>query len=162
MLLPPSRAKATSCNPRNMIPNPASLIKGKQELPEVDQLETISLETLNQYHCDNPDRRLVSLFGTVYDVTSSENSYGSDGAYKEYAGHDVTLALSMHKTQEEWLDRFVQMKQKWKDDAKGWADYFGAKYPVCGRLDKWDEEISEWPELTSEEIESLEKGCTIM
>jgi predicted heme/steroid binding protein len=104
MLLPPSRAKATSCNPRNMIPNPASLIKGKQELPEVDQLETISLETLNQYHCDNPDRRLVSLFGTVYDVTSSENSYGSDGAYKEYAGHDVTLALSMHKTQEEYVE----------------------------------------------------------
>ena len=86
-----------------MIPNPSKLAKqsDKDKLPEVEQLGTISLETLQKYHCQNPDRRLVSLFGTVYDVTSSESSYGPDGAYKEYAGHDVTLALSMHKTQEE-------------------------------------------------------------
>ena len=65
-----------------MMPNPSELAKGKakEELPKVEQLGTISLETLNQYHCKNPDRRLVSLFGTVYDVTSSLKSYGPDGA----------------------------------------------------------------------------------
>lgn len=54
------------------------------------------------------------------------------------------------------------MTEKWTKDAKGWAEYFDVKYPVCGRLDKWDEDTSQWPELTPEEIEAIEKGCTIM
>jgi len=54
------------------------------------------------------------------------------------------------------------MKEEWIKDAQGWKEYFEAKYPVCGRLDEWDEDTSKWPELTAEEIESLEKGCTIM
>jgi hypothetical protein len=45
-------------------------------------------------------------------------SYGPDGAYKEYAGHDATLALAKHKTDEEWLDRFVKMDEAWIKDAK--------------------------------------------
>jgi hypothetical protein len=65
------------------IPNPLSLLSGnKPELPKVDQLGTIDLKTLNQFHCDNPDRRIISLFGKLYDVTAAEQSYGSDGAYK--------------------------------------------------------------------------------
>jgi hypothetical protein len=65
------------------IPNPLSLLSGnKAELPKVDQLGTIDLKTLNQFHCDNPDRRIISLFGKLYDVTAAEQSYGSDGAYK--------------------------------------------------------------------------------
>lgn len=83
-----------------MIPNPATLLAGKVELPEVEQLGTITLEQLNEYHCENPDRRLLCMFGKVYDVTSSLKSYGPDGAYKEYAGHDVTLALAKSKTDE--------------------------------------------------------------
>ncbi|KAL7569893.1 hypothetical protein ACA910_008560 [Epithemia clementina (nom. ined.)] len=144
-----------------MIPDPATLIKGGAPLPEVEQMGTITLETLNQYHCLNPDRRLISLFGVVYDVTSSLKSYGPDGAYKEYAGHDITLALSKHKTDDKWLDRFVQMQEKWLKDAKGWSEYFAAKYPVFGKLDKWDEDQSTWPELTEEELKAFEK-CVIM
>ena len=144
------------------IPNPASLLSGKKEpLPEVEQMGTITLETLNKYHCQNPDRRMISLFGVVYDVTSSLKSYGPDGAYKEYAGHDITLALSKHKTDEKWLDKFVKMKEKWIEDAKGWAGYFEAKYPVCAKLDKWEEDPETWPELTAEELEAFEK-CVIM
>lgn len=145
-----------------MIPDPRSLFKGDTELPEVEQLGTISLEELHKYHCDNPDRRLICMFGTVYDVTSSLKSYGPDGAYKEYAGHDITLALAKQKTGDEWLDKFVKMQDKWIKDSKGWADYMAAKYPVCGRLDKWDENTDEWPELSPEELEAFEKGCIIM
>ena len=65
-----------------MFPNPKGLIKGKADLPEVEQLGTITLEELHKYDCNNPDRRLLSLFGTVFDVTSSEKSYGKDGACK--------------------------------------------------------------------------------
>jgi Cytochrome b5-like Heme/Steroid binding domain len=145
------------------IPAPSSLITGEQaELPVVEQLGTISLETLHLYHCDNPDRRLLSLFGTVYDVTSSEKSYGADGAYKEYAGHDITLALSMSKTDEKWLDRFVEMKEKWTKSARDWQAFFDQKYPVAGRLDVWDDNPGSWPALAEEETTELEKGCLIM
>lgn len=146
------------------IPNPASLATGdKIELPAVEHLGIISLDTLHLYHCDNPDRRLLSLFGTVYDVTSSVTSYGSDGAYKEYAGHDITLALSVSKTDEKWLDRFVTMEEKWVKSAKGWQEFFDMKYPVAAKLDKWGLEGPEsMPKLSDEEMEDIEKGCTIM
>lgn len=153
-----------------MIPNPASLIlsgdKNTNDLPKVviivEQLGTITFQELNQYHCNNPDRRLVSLYGTVFDCTSSLTSYGPDGAYKEYAGHDITLAISNHKTQEEWLDRFVKMDAKQHKAAKGWKEYFEAKYPVCATLDKDFENQESWPELNEEELEAFNKGCTIM
>jgi hypothetical protein len=145
-----------------MMPNPTSLLGGKAELPEVEQLGTITLETLNLYHCLNPDRRCLSLFGKVYDVTSGVTSYGPDGAYKEYAGHDFTLSIGAHVTGDKWLDRFVKLDNKMTKGAKQWEEYYDEKYPVCGRLDKWDEDYEKWPELTEEEAEALSKGCTIM
>jgi hypothetical protein len=42
---------------------------------------------------------------------------------KEYAGHDITLAIGLMKTEEMWLDRFVKMEEKWIKDAKGWVEY---------------------------------------
>lgn len=72
-----------------MLPNPINLIKGnKNELPEVEQMGTMTLDQLHQYDCNNPTRRLFSLFGDIYDVTSSEKGYGKNGAYKEYAGRE--------------------------------------------------------------------------
>ena len=66
-----------------MFPTPGSLAKGNaNEIPEVVQLGTITLEELNKYHCNNPDRRLLCLFGDVFDVTSSEKGYGQEGACK--------------------------------------------------------------------------------
>lgn len=144
------------------MPNPKTLIGEACALPEVEQMGTITLETLNQYHCDNPDRRMLSLNGIVYDVTSAINSYGPDGAYKEFAGHDITLAIATHKTDTKWLDKFIKMQQKWIDTAKGWEDYFNAKYPIAGRLKNWDVDPETWPELTTEELEDLLKGCSIM
>lgn len=66
-----------------MFPNPLNLVKGaKKEETEVEQLGTISLEELHKYHCNNEERRLLCLFGTIFDVTSSEKGYGKDGACK--------------------------------------------------------------------------------
>jgi hypothetical protein len=80
---------------------------------------------------------------------------------KEYAGHDITLAIGLMKTDAEWLDRFVQMEQKWKDDAQGWVEYMECKYPKCGKLDKWDEDPESWAELSDAEKEAISK-CIIM
>lgn len=146
-------------------PNPLQLLSGsgkKAELPNVEQLGTIDLPTLNQYHCNNPTRRLISVFGTLYDVTLAESSYGAEGSYKEYAGHDMTLAISKSKLDSKWLDRFVNMREEWVESAKGWAQYYDAKYPVAGKLDKWEEEMSTWDEMPADEVEEFEQGCTIM
>mmetsp|Transcript_21041 Transcript_21041/g.58533 ORF Transcript_21041/g.58533 Transcript_21041/m.58533 type:complete len:125 (-) Transcript_21041:830-1204(-) len=72
------------------IPNPLNLLKGTpEELPQVEQIGTVGLEELNEYHCNNEKRRMLSLFGTIYDVTSSEKSYGKSGACELHA---TTLA----------------------------------------------------------------------
>jgi hypothetical protein len=76
---------------------------------------------------------------------------------------DITLAISNHKTNSEWLDRFVQMTDKQHTAARGWVEYFEAKYPVCGKLNVWEQgDCETWPELTDEEKERFEKGCVIM
>ena len=92
---------------------------------------------------------------------------------KEYAGHDITLAIGLMKTDEQWLDRFCKMEEKWVKDAEGWVEYMESKYPVCGTLENWyDKETGEklekpyenhpdWKELTKEEKEALDK-CIIM
>ena len=69
--------------PITMFPNPSDLAKeAKKGEGSVEQLGTISVEELNKYHCNNEERRLLSLFGTIFDVTSSEKGYGKDGACK--------------------------------------------------------------------------------
>ena len=104
---------------------------------------------------------LRSLYRRVTRILHLTNSFLYAFVDKEYAGHDITLAISQMKTQEEWLDRFVKMEQKWTDDAKGWVEYMESKYPKCAKLDKWDEDPESWPELTDEEKEALNK-CVIM
>jgi hypothetical protein len=78
---------------------------------------------------------------TIYDVTSSIENYGPKGAYKEYAGHDITLALSMNKTDPKWMDKFVKMDKKWIRSAQGWSDFYATKYPaagpILGRSSRW-------------------------
>ena len=62
-------------------PNPADLAKDATKAEElVEHLGTITLEELNKYNCNNEERRLLSLFGIIFDVTSSEKGYGKDGA----------------------------------------------------------------------------------
>mmetsp|Transcript_21041 Transcript_21041/g.58534 ORF Transcript_21041/g.58534 Transcript_21041/m.58534 type:complete len:117 (-) Transcript_21041:218-568(-) len=99
------------------------------------------------------------LFLTVLPhITRSTHLQQQD---KEYAGHDITLAIGLMKTDDKWLDRFVKMEEKWTKDAEGWKDYMTSKYPTCGKLAKWDEDPETWPELTPEEKEELNK-CVIM
>lgn len=155
-----------------IMPAPDSLIMkdggdtaaAAEPLPQVDQLGTISLETLNEYHCDNKDRRCLALFGVVYDVTAAVNKYaGPDGAYKEFAGHDITLALGSGHMDPRWLDKFIKMKDNWKDGAEKWIDFYASKYPTCGMLQIYeDEDPNTWPEPTPEETEELDKQACII
>lgn len=146
-------------------PDPSSLMPAKRErkpLPKVDQMGTITLETLNSYDSSNPDRRLISLFGTVYDVTEAVKKYGPEGSYSEFAGHDFTLTLGAGQMGDKWLDKFIKMDDAWKEGAEKWVEYYDELYPKCGWLDKWDEDPNSWPEPTPEEREALNTQCTIL
>lgn len=146
------------------MPDPMSLMgDAKQEpLPEVEQMGTISLETLNVHDCNHKERRLLSLFGEVYDITAAVDKYGPDGAYCEFAGHDITLTIGAGQMGSKFLDKFIKFDDKWKEGAEKWVDYYAAKYPKCGRLDKWDEDTDTWPEPTPEEREALNTSCIIL
>jgi Cytochrome b5-like Heme/Steroid binding domain len=146
------------------MPDPSSLMgdSPKENLPEVEQLGTISLETLNSYNCHNTDRRLMCLFGVVYDVTSAPKKYGPDGSYAEFAGHDITLTLGAGQMGDKWLDKYVKYDSGWKEGAEKWVDYYASKYPKCGFLDKWSEDPDSWPEPTPEEREALNSKCIIL
>jgi hypothetical protein len=133
-----------------------------QELPTVDQLGTISLEQLHEYHCQNPKRRVLSIFGVLYDVTSAVDKYGPKGSYKEFAGHDVTLNLGASKMETQWMDRFIHMEQDWIELAKNWQDFYDEHYPKCGKLDKWDEDWINWPKMNPEEEMEFKQSCLIM
>ena len=117
------------------IPNPKDIAE-RHELPQVEQLGTISLQQLNSYTCDNPDKRVISLFNVLYDVTEAKDKYGEEGSYKDFAGHDITLALGSGKMNPKWLDRFVELTPKWEEGAQGWVDFYSGKYPVCGQLEE--------------------------
>jgi Cytochrome b5-like Heme/Steroid binding domain len=146
------------------MPDPMSLMgdSPKGDLPEVEQLGTISLETLNSYNCNNPDRLLMCLFGVVYDVTSAPKKYGPDGSYAEFAGHDITLTLGAGQMGDKWLDKYVKYDPGWKEGAEKWVDFYASKYPRCGFLDKWNEDPDSWPEPTPEEREALNSKCIIL
>ena len=111
---------------KGSMPDPGSLMpKGeKKPLPEVEQMGTITLETLNAHDSNNSERRLISLFGTVYDVTAAVKKYGPDGAYAEFAGHDITLTLGAGQMGDKWLDKFIKMDPGWKEGAEKWVGYY--------------------------------------
>ena len=131
-------------------------------LPVVEQMGEITLDELNKYDCNNPNRRLLSLFGTVFDVTAVPNKYGKEGSYKDFAGHDITLCLGSGKLDTKWLDRFVLMTDKHIESAQGWVSFYETQYPKCGKLKKWSEDQSKWEKLTDEELEALNAECIIM
>eukprot|EP01084_Bolivina_argentea_P294398 506510_1 len=136
--------------------------KKKKPLPRVENLGCITLKELNQYTCNHETRQLISIFGTIYDVTAATDKYGKNGVYKEFAGHDITLCLGTGKLNEKWLDKFVQMEPKHKECAKGWIDFYHMQYPTAGILEKWSENTTKWPKLTSQELEELNAECIIM
>jgi hypothetical protein len=110
------------------------------------------------------NRRVVSIFGILYGVTGAVEKYGINGSYKEFAGHDITLALGASKLDAKWLDKFVRMKEEWIECAKEWEEFYRNAYPCCGKLENiWGkEDWTQWPEMDQEELKEFEKDCSIM
>ena len=79
-----------------------------------------------------------------------------------FAGHDITLALGSGKLDDKWLDRFVKLSYKQRSSAEGWMGLYEKQYPKCGWLDKWNQNINNWPQLTQNEKEEINAECLIM
>ena len=58
-----------------------SAARNRYKLPTVEQLGTISIEKLNEFHCD-AKRQCLSVLGTIFDVSEAQYKYGPDGSYK--------------------------------------------------------------------------------
>jgi hypothetical protein len=113
---------------------------------EVLQLGEISITELNNYHSDNPERRLVSMMGVVFDVTDAVDKYGPDGGYKEFAGHDITINMACSKMDEKWLDMMIRLEPQYLESAREWLEFYRNKYPECGILSEWRDDPALMPE----------------
>lgn len=75
-----ARDSGPSFDPQNI--QSQALIDKPAKLPDVEQMGIINLQTLNEYKFDHPNRLLLCVFGTVFDVTLAPDKYGTEGAYK--------------------------------------------------------------------------------
>jgi len=133
---------------RNRYSNTAATAKNQESLG------SISVEQLHTFDCHNESRRLISLMGRIFDVTD-DDMYAKDGQLAVHSGHDITLCMATGKYSEKWLDRFVQMKPKFKKSAEQALKEFTDSFRSVGQLDKWATDRRKWARLTAEELQSL-------
>jgi len=117
-------------------------------------LGSISIERLHFFDCHNESRRLLSLFGHIFDVTDSAQ-YAKDGELALFAGHDITLCMATGNHSEEWLDRFVQLKLDFKESAAQALEEYTKLFRSVGKLNKWSTDRRKWARLTATELKSL-------
>jgi len=117
-------------------------------------LGSIGIERLHTFDCHNESRRLLSLFGHIFDVTDSAQ-YTKDGELAMFAGHDITLCMATGNHSEEWLDRFVQLKLDFKESAAQALDGYTKSFCSVGKLNKWSTDRRKWARLTATELKSL-------
>eukprot|EP01083_Nonionella_stella_P160349 524080_1 len=133
------------------IPDDIFAFKPVRKVSPSEIIGEIDLHELNKYD-QNHTRQLISIYGTIFDVTESKDKYGPDGSYRVFSGHDITLALASGCLNAKHMDLFVRLDEindkLFIADAQSWFDFYKKKYPVVGRLNKWNEDQSTWALLT--------------
>jgi len=78
-------------------PDPKSLMKeGQENLPKVEQMGTMTLEELHEYHCNNPDRRMLCMFGTL---KGGQHEEGDPPAAATFVRSLAGIVTRAHATQ---------------------------------------------------------------
>jgi len=126
----------------------ALMIKGgHQPMERPDDIEmpadyrrhmgVLSVEELGKYDCDNAGRRyLLSVYGSVFDVSDRPDKYGPDGPYNTLVGHDITWGLFTGVDNEEYCNRFYDI---WKAKDQGHDKLTG----LCSWLAWYETEYGE-------------------
>lgn len=97
--------------------------------------KNLTLEQLAQYDGSDPDKPiLLSIRGTIYDVTSGQHFYGPDGVYP-FGGHETARAFAKFSTEPEDLTGNLEGCSPVElDSLRDWEAKLYWKYPIVGRL----------------------------
>jgi len=74
-------------------PIPSKLMgKSSGGPPPAEFIGEMTVVELNQYDF-NSERRLLSIFSKIFDISHRPDKYGPEGSYKEFAGVDILSGL---------------------------------------------------------------------
>jgi membrane-associated progesterone receptor component len=97
---------------------------------------SLTLEELHAFDGKDGGSIYVSLSGRIIDVTQGASSYGPDGSYSLFGGHDVTKNLSLMDLSAESLDQpqFIPPTEEAKKSLDTWWNRLTSKYPHVGEV----------------------------
>eukprot|EP01084_Bolivina_argentea_P212885 361767_1 len=130
---------------------------------KLKQIGIIKLNILNKYNCFNNEKRLISIYGLIFDVTNC-NKYNVNGIYSQFCGHDITLCVVFNKYSLKWCDKFVQLNYKQIQIVREYIKGFKKEFNHVGKLENYQEIQSNWPKLAHDQLSELQHDddCVIM
>eukprot|EP00415_Alexandrium_ostenfeldii_P000465 UN0465 len=123
------------------------------------------LATLNKHSCKSP-RKLLSVYGDIFDVSDRPDKYGQDGPYSWMTGNDITWGFVSGRDVPEEINKFYDM---WKIAPKSlqerkmtgllsWVAFYDYEYGgAVGRLKEYEREAA----LKGPPIEECEECCVM-
>lgn len=96
---------------------------------------------LQQFDGSSGDVILLAADGLVFDVSSARKLYGPGGKYAVLAGRDATRFLGKNSLEEESVElRSQPLNMAEKAFLSAWVMSFKSKYPIVGKLqeEEWD------------------------
>merc|ERR1712112_549477 len=99
----------------------------------------------------NSDRRFLSVFGDIFDVSDRPDKYGKRGIYWELAGKDITYGLSIGNDTPQLANRFYDLYKAEDPSSEivgisGWLYHFKREYgPAVGKLKEYEDESYHLP-----------------
>jgi len=127
---------------------------------------TLSVKQLGEHGPQNREKRLLlSVYGSIFDVSDRPDKYGPDGPYNELTGKDITWGLFTGVDTPEMCNRFYDLfkaKDQGKDKLAGicsWLAWYETEYgkPV-GRLEPYEDEHS----LPEPPLHEIDAECAVM
>jgi len=121
---------------------------------------------MSAYHSGNV-RKLVSVYGDIFDVSDRPDKYGEDGPYAWMAGHDITWGFLSGRVVPETVDQCYDL---WKvapeslRDSKlklifAWVAFYEYEYGArVGTLKLYENEAG----LKGPPMEESQEGCCVM
>jgi len=107
---------------------------------------SLRLDQMRMFNGQDHQKILISLQGTIYDVTSAPEFYGKDGGYHVYAGREAGRALGKMTLGQPEHDE--DLENPWKSDLdekqekvlRDWIKLYKRKYPVVGVVQRGKED----------------------
>ena len=101
----------------------------------VIESKVLTLEELKSYDgSDESKPMILSVRGTLFDVSSGQAFYGPGGAYP-FAGRECARALAKHSVEvSDCVGDVTDCSLTEMDALRSWESLFHSKYPVIGKL----------------------------